>query len=81
MNLVLEKGERVTMGGKGRSEIGGEVGEVTGMVANVPTTDGLGKRYGTLMWTEMQKPDLSTKMSIFRKLTWEEKMVQVNQTG
>ena len=25
MNLVLEKGERVTTGGKGRGEIGGEV--------------------------------------------------------
>ena len=29
MNLALEKGERVTMGGKGRGEIGGEAGEVT----------------------------------------------------
>ena len=47
MSLELEKGERVTMGGKGRVEIGGEAGEVTGVVANVPTTDGLGKRYGT----------------------------------
>ena len=28
MNLVLEKGERVTMGDKGRGEIIGEVGEV-----------------------------------------------------
>ena len=32
---------------KGRGEIGGEAGEVTGVVANVPTTDGLGKMYGT----------------------------------
>ena len=47
MNLALEKGERVTTGGKGRGEIGGEAGEVTGVVANAPTTDGLGKRYGT----------------------------------
>ena len=47
MNLALEKGERVTTGGKGRSEIGGEAGEVTGVVADAPTTDGLGKRYGT----------------------------------
>ena len=46
MNLALEK-ERVTMGGKGRGEIGGEAGEVTGVVTNMPTTDGLGKRYGT----------------------------------
>ena len=27
MNLALEKEERVTMGGKGRGEIGGEAGE------------------------------------------------------
>ena len=46
MNLVLEKGERLITGGKGRGEIGGEVGEVTGVVANVPTMNGLGKRYG-----------------------------------
>ena len=43
MNLALEKGERVTTGGKGRGEIGGEAGEVTGVVADAPTTDGLGK--------------------------------------
>ena len=43
MNLALEKGERVTTGGKGR----GEIGEVTGVVADTPTTDKLGKRYGT----------------------------------
>ena len=42
MNLALEKGERVTTGGKGR----GEAGEVTGVVADVPTVDSLGKRYG-----------------------------------
>ena len=47
MNLVLEKGQRVTTRGKSRGEIGGEAGEVTGVVANPPTTDGLGKRYGT----------------------------------
>ena len=29
MNLALEKGERVTMGGKGRGEIGSKAGEVT----------------------------------------------------
>ena len=28
----------VTMGGKGRGEIGGEAGEVTGVVADMPTT-------------------------------------------
>ena len=42
MNLALEKGERVTPGGKGR----GETGEVTGVVANVHTMDSLGIRYG-----------------------------------
>ena len=47
MNLALEKGKRVTTGCKCRGEIGGEAEEVTGVVANVPTTDGLGKRYGT----------------------------------
>ena len=31
--------------GKSRGEIGGEAGEVTGVVANEPTTDGLGERY------------------------------------
>ena len=46
MYLALEKEERVTTGGKG-GEIGGEAGEVTGVVADVPTTDGLGKRHGT----------------------------------
>ena len=45
MNLA-EKGERVTTGGNGRGEIGGEAGEVTGVVADAPSTDGLGKRYG-----------------------------------
>ena len=72
MNLALEKGERVTTGGKGRGEIGGEAGEVTGVVADVPTMDGgwqLEKcRYCWwlvgLMWTEVRKSDLSTKMSI-----------------
>ena len=47
MNLALQKGERVTTGGKGRGEIGGEAGEVTGVAADAPTMDGLGKRYGT----------------------------------
>ena len=47
MNLALEKRERVTTGGKGRGKIGGEDGEVTGVVADAPTTDDLEKRYGT----------------------------------
>ena len=41
---MLEKGERVTTGGKGRCEIRGEAGEVSGVIANAPTTDGPGKR-------------------------------------
>ena len=41
------KGEKVTTGGKGRGEIGGEAGEVTGVVANVPTMEDLGERYRT----------------------------------
>ena len=39
MNLALRD---CNHGGKGR----GEAGEVTGVVANTPTTDGLEKRYG-----------------------------------
>ena len=38
MNLALDKGKNVTTGGKGR----GEAREVTGVVTNAPTTDGLG---------------------------------------
>ena len=36
---------------------------------------------GGLMWTEVRKSDLSKKMSISRKVTWEGEMVQVNLTG
>ena len=94
------KGEMVTTGGKGRGEIGGEAGEVTGVAENAPTTDGLGKRYGMFSgWgmaagkvevllviggfdvDEVRKSDLSIKMSISRKVTWEGEMVQVNRTG
>ena len=46
MNLALEKGER-NHGRQSRGEIGGEAGEVTRVVANAPTVDGLGKRHGT----------------------------------
>ena len=45
MNLVLEKRERITAGGKGRGEIRNEMGKITGMVADVPTTDSLGNMY------------------------------------
>ena len=47
MDLALEKRDRVAMRDKDRGgEIRGEAGEVTGVVANAPTTNGLGKRYG-----------------------------------
>ena len=39
MNLVLEKGERLTMGGKDRCE----AVEVAGVVPNAPIMDSLGK--------------------------------------
>ena len=89
MNLALDKRERVTTGCKGRGEVRGEAGEVTGVVADTPTTDGFGIgmerlvdgrwqlekwRYYCwlvgLMWTEVRNPNLSTKMSISRKVTW-----------
>ena len=44
MNLALEKGKRDTMGGKIEVRFRGEAGEVTGVVADAPTTDGLGKK-------------------------------------
>ena len=69
----LEKRERVTMGGKGKGEIGGEAGEVTGVVANGPTTDGLGKRYGTFIgWgvaaitSDISIPALEAQSQVFR---------------
>ena len=46
MNLALEKREMVTMGGKGRGEIRGNVGKVIEMVADLPATDSLRKRCG-----------------------------------
>ena len=46
----MEKGERETTGGKGRGEIGGEAGEVTVVVANAPTTNGLGKKEWSVLW-------------------------------
>ena len=44
MNLALEKMKRVTIGGKSRGEMGNEIGKVTGMTADVPTTDSLEKK-------------------------------------
>ena len=35
------KRERITTGGKGRGKIRSEIGKVTGMVADAPTTDSL----------------------------------------
>ena len=43
MNQALEKGEKLTMGDKGRDEITGEAGEVTGLVVDAPTTGSLRK--------------------------------------
>ena len=48
MNLVLGKGERVATGNKGRGEIRGEAGEVTGVLANAPFMNGLGERNGAV---------------------------------
>ena len=42
---IGERGEG-SHGRQGRGKIRGEAGEVTGVVADAPTTDGLGKRYG-----------------------------------
>ena len=41
--------------GKGRGEIRGEAGEVTGVVANVPTTNSLGKRYRVFSGWQLEK--------------------------
>jgi hypothetical protein len=41
------------MGDKGRGEIRSEIGKVTGMVADVPATDSLGKRYEAFGGWEM----------------------------
>ena len=51
VNLALEKREGVTMGVKGRGEIRSEIGKITGMAADAPTTeylvDGNRKSEGT----------------------------------
>ena len=60
MNLAFEKGDRVAMGGKGRGEIRGEAGEVTGVIANPPTMDGLGKRYGAFSGSLTCQQKIST---------------------
>ena len=55
MNLALGKWESVTMGGKGRGEIRGEAGEVTGVVANMPTMDSPGKRFEAFSGRQLKK--------------------------
>ena len=47
MNLVLEKGERVTMGGKGRGKIGGKLKRSLGWLQMCLPWMAWGKRYGT----------------------------------
>ena len=42
---IAEGGEG-NYGRQSRGEIGGEAGEVTGVAADTPNTDGLGERYG-----------------------------------
>ena len=46
MNLALEKREIVTTSGEGRGEITSDIGKVTGMAADVSTTENLGKTCG-----------------------------------
>ena len=46
VNLMLEKREQVSMGGKGRGDITSEIGKDTGLAADEPTMYSLGKRYG-----------------------------------
>ena len=62
MNLKLMKAKRVAMGGKGRGEIRSEAGQVPGVVANVPTTDTLGKRYKAFSGWEIA----ARKLEIFQ---------------
>ena len=55
MNLVLEKRKRVTTGGKGRGDIRSEVGKVTGITADAPTMNNLGRRYGAFVGWQLEK--------------------------
>ena len=43
VNRALEKWERVITGDKGRGEVRSEIGKVTGIAADVPAMDNLGK--------------------------------------
>ena len=95
MNLALEKGERVSTGGKGRGEIGGEVGEVTGVVADAPATDGLGKRYGTFSgWgmaagkvvgtcvrTSMERGEIGNNRAVSSVYSWGRQSADMCQIG
>ena len=78
MNLALEKGERVTMGGKGSGEIGGEAGEVTGVVADAPTTDGLGKSNACRKCSFSGKNvDMTTERYNTDAIVWRTQLVHV----
>ena len=46
VNLASKKREGIITGGKDSSVIRSDIGKATGMVADVPTLDSLGKRYG-----------------------------------
>ena len=70
MNLALEKRERVTMGGKGRSEIRGETGEVTGVVACAPMTESLGKSYGVFYMHYHNTVHLQDMLIVFMILVY-----------
>jgi hypothetical protein len=54
-NLVLGKRERVTMRGIDRDDIRSEIDKVAEMVADVPTTDSLGKRHGEFRGWQLEK--------------------------
>ena len=58
MDLELEKGERVTTGGKGRGEIGREAGEVTGVVADRATVHSLRNWYGAFSGWRMASEEV-----------------------
>ena len=70
MILALGKGERVTTGGRG--EIGGEAGEVTGVVANAPAMDSLGKRYETFSGWGMAAGKVEILLAVGGGLMWTE---------
>ena len=97
MNLLLEKTETVTPGGKCRCGIRSEAGKSLGWLQMCLPRIAWEKVW-TIWWmaarkmevflvvsgfdaTEVRKPCLSTWMLISNKVTWEEEMVGVNRTG